>query len=79
MMLDGLAYAWINRSLRPADYQRVTGRGPAAASRDLASAERLGYIVGEGAASARWHRLGSKLLETPAEGETTDPRASERR
>lgn len=79
MMLDGLAYAWINRSLRPADYQRVTGRGPSAASRDLATAERLGYVVGEGAASARWYRLGPKLLETPAVGETTDPRASERR
>jgi len=78
MMLDGLAYAWINRSLRPADYQRVTGRGPASASRDLATAERLGYIVGEGAASARWYRLGPKLLETPAEGETMDPRSSER-
>lgn len=79
MMLDGLAYAWINRSLRPADYQRVTGRGPAAASRDLATAEKLGYVIGEGAASARWYRLGPKLLETPAVGETTDPRESERR
>ena len=29
--------------------------------------------------SARWYRPGPKLLETPAEGETTDPRASERR
>jgi Fic family protein len=79
MMLDGLVYAWINRSLRPADYQRVTGRGPAPASRDLATAERLGYIIGNGAASARWYRLGPKLLETPAEGETTEPRSSERR
>jgi Fic family protein len=79
MMLDGLVYAWINRSMRPADYQRVTGRGPAPASRDLGTAERLGYIIGEGAASARWYRLGPKLLETPAEDETTDPRAPESR
>ena len=79
MMLDGLVYAWINRSLRPADYQRVTGRGPAPASRDLAKAERLGYIIGDGAASARWYRLGPKLLEAPAEDETTDLRAFERR
>jgi len=76
MMLDGLVYAWINRSLRPADYRRVTGRSAYATSRDLATAEKLGYVVGEGASSARWYRLGPKLLETPAAGEPADPRES---
>lgn len=76
MMLDGLVYAWINRSLRPADYQRVTGRSAYATSRDLATAAKLGYVVGEGASRARWYRLGPKLLDTPAEGEPADPRES---
>jgi Fic family protein len=76
MMLDGLVCAWINRSLRPADYRRVTGRSAYATSRDLATAEKLGYVVGEGASSARWYRLGPKLLETPAAGEPADPRES---
>lgn len=73
MLLDGLVYAWIHRGLRPADYQRVTGRGPAATSRDLAAAEKLGYVVGDGAASSRRYRLGPKLLATPAAGEQPDP------
>lgn len=66
-MLDGLAYAWINRSLRPADYARITGRGNATATRDLAVASRLGYLEARGATRTRRYLLGPILagLEEP--------------
>ncbi len=70
-MLDGLAYAWINRSIRPADYQRITGRSPAAASRDLASAAKAGYLVVSGRTRTRVFLLGERLLGVPAMGEST--------
>jgi Fic family protein len=70
-MLDGLAYAWINRSIRPGDYRRVTGRSPAASSRDLASAAGAGYLVVSGRTRARVFLLGQRLLAVPAPGEST--------
>lgn len=60
-MLDGLAYAWINRSLRPADYTRITGRANASATRDLAVATRLGYLEARGATRMRRYVLGPML------------------
>lgn len=73
-MLDALAYAFINRSLRARDYQNVTGRTAPTTTRDLASATRRGYLVAEGTTRDRWYRLGPRLLEAPAPGEPADPR-----
>jgi Fic family protein len=73
-MLDALLYAWINRSLRPADYQRITGRPPSTATRDLAQAVELGYLEPVGERRSRWYRLGERLRETPAVDEPADPR-----
>jgi hypothetical protein len=56
-MLDGLAYAWINRSLRPADHTRITGRANATDTRDLAAATRLGYLEARGATRTRRYRI----------------------
>jgi Fic family protein len=75
-MLDALAYAFINRSLRAGDYRKVTGRTAPSTSRDLAAAVKLGYLVAEGVSRDRWYRLGPKLLEAPAPGEPADPRES---
>jgi Fic family protein len=74
VMLDALVYAWISRSLRAADYRRLTGRTAPTTSRDLSAAARLGYLVPEGVSRDRWYRLGPRLLETPATGEPADPR-----
>jgi hypothetical protein len=73
-MLDALVYAWINRSLRPADYQRITHRPPSTATRDMAQAVTLGYLEPVGERRSRLYRLGERLRETPAVGEPTDPR-----
>jgi hypothetical protein len=70
-MLDGLAYAWINRSIRAVDYRRVTGRSAAASSRDLASAAKAGYLIASGQTRARVFLLGERLLAVPAQGEWT--------
>lgn len=73
-MLDGLAYAFINRSLRAGDYQKITGRTAPTTTRDLAAATKRGYLVAEGTTRDRWYRLGPRLLEAPAPGEPADPR-----
>lgn len=73
-MLDALAYAFINRSLRAGDYQRLTGRTAPSTTRDLAAATRRGYLVAEGTTRDRWYRLGPRLLDVPAPGEPADPR-----
>jgi Fic family protein len=73
-MLDALAYAFINRSLRAGDYMKITGRTAPTTTRDLATASKLGYLVAEGTTRDRWYRLGPKLLESPAPGEPSDPR-----
>lgn len=69
-MLDGLAYAWVNRSIRPGNYQRVTGRSAASSSRDLASAVKAGYLIASGQTRARIFLLGERLLAVPAVGDT---------
>jgi Fic family protein len=75
-MLDALVYAWISRSIRAADYRRVTGRTAPTTSRDLGAAVSLGYLIAEGVSRDRWYRLGPRLLETAAAGEPADPRES---
>ena len=75
-MLDALVYAWISRSLRAAEYRRITGRTAPTASRDLGAAAGLGYLVAEGVSRDRWYRMGPRLLETAAAGEPDDPRES---
>jgi Fic family protein len=57
-LLDGLAYAWVNHSLRPADYIRITGRSPQSTTRDLAAAVTLGYLEPRGEKRGRWYALG---------------------
>lgn len=73
-MLDALAYAFINRSLRAGEYQQLTGRTAPTTTRDLKTAVVLGYLAPEGTTRDRWYRLGPKLLDAPAPGEPLDPR-----
>ncbi len=68
-MIDGLAYAWINRHLRAGDYIRATGRSPQNTTRDLQRAVDDGWLTSAGERRARVYVLGAKLLETPAHGE----------
>jgi hypothetical protein len=60
-LLDGLAYAWVNRSLRAADYIRITGRSPQSTTRDLSAAVAAGFLLPSG--EGRWRRylLGPRL------------------
>ena len=44
-MLDGLAYAWVNRHLRAGDYIRLTGRSAQNTTRDLEVAIKGGWLV----------------------------------
>ena len=73
-LLDALAYAFINRSLRASDHQELTGRTAPSTTRDLAAATRSGYLIPEGTTRDRWYRLGPRLIETSAPGESADPR-----
>lgn len=68
-MIDGLAYAWINRHLRAGDYRRVTGRSPQNTTRDLQRAVDDGWLTAAGERRARIYALGPRLLEIPALGE----------
>jgi Fic family protein len=61
-MIDGLAYAVINRSIRPADYIRITGRHPNTTTKDLRIAEREGFLVSAGGQTrSRVFILGPRL------------------
>ena len=60
-MINGLAYAVINRSIRPADYMRVTGRSKNSATRDLRIAEERGFLVSSGQTRTKVFLLGSRL------------------
>lgn len=68
-MIDGLAFAWVNRHLRASDYIALTGRSPQSTTRDLARAVAGGWLIGSGDRRARVYLLGSRLLETSAAGE----------
>ena len=60
---DGLVYAWVNGSIRPGDYVRITGRTQQSASRDLAASVEAGYLVPTGSTRSRRYRLGKRLAE----------------
>jgi Fic family protein len=75
-MIDGLAYAWINRHLRAGDYIGATGRSPQNTTRDLQRAVDDGWLTSAGERRARIYALGPKLLEVPALGEIVSVRAS---
>lgn len=72
-MIDGLAYAWVNRHLRARDYIRLTGRSPQSTTRDLDIAVRGGWLRATGEKRGRYYVLGAALLRTPAEGEIVSP------
>jgi len=63
-LLDGLAYAWVNRSLRAADYIRITGRSPQSTTRDLAAAVSAGFLLPSGGGRWRRYLLGPRLSTT---------------
>ncbi len=60
-MLDGLVYGWINGSIRPADYTRITGTSSQNATRDFAAAVARGYLVAQGATRRRRYLVGERL------------------
>ncbi len=62
-LLDGLAYAWINHSIKPGDYSRITGRNAAAATRDLTAAASLGYLEARGATRTRRYVIAARLAQ----------------
>jgi Fic family protein len=72
-MIDGLAYAWVNRHLRAGDYIRLTGRSPQSTTRDLDAAVRGGWLRATGERRGRYYVLGPALLRTAAEGEVDSP------
>ncbi len=72
-MIDGLAYAWVNRHLRAGDYIRLTGRSPQSTTRDLEAAVLGGWLLASGERRGRYYVLGPALLRTPAQGEIVSP------
>ena len=72
-MIDGLAFAWVNRHMRARDYIRLTGRSPQAATRDLAAAVAGRWLQATGEKRGRFYVLGPRLLSTIAQGEITSP------
>ena len=61
-LTDPLVYAWVNGSIRPADYIDISRRTGPSASRDLAHAVRAGYLIATGETQARRYQLGPKLV-----------------
>jgi Fic family protein len=74
-MIDGLAYAWVNRHLRAGDYIRLSGRSPQSTTRDLDIAVKGGWLLPTGERRGRYYVLGPALLRTPAPGEVISPPA----
>lgn len=72
-MIDGLAYAWVNRHLRAGDYIRLTGRSPQSTTRDLDVAVKAGWLRATGEKRGRYYVLGPALLRIPAQGEIVSP------
>ena len=72
-LIDGLAFAWVNRHVRAGDYIRLTGRSAQATTRDLAAAVDGGWLRATGEKRGRYYVLGPKLLSTPAQGEIISP------
>jgi hypothetical protein len=72
-MLDGLAFAWVNRHMRAGDYIALTGRTPQNSTRDLNIAVAQGWLTATGEKRGRYYTLGPKLLAVPALGEIVSP------
>ena len=72
-MIDGLAFAWVNRHLRAGDYIRLTGRSAQNTTRDLDVAVKGGWLRATGERRGRYYVLGPALLKTPAQGEIVSP------
>jgi Fic family protein len=72
-MIDGLAYAWVNRHIRAGDYIRLTGRSAQNTTRDLAVAVAGGWLLATGERRGRYYVLGPALLKTPSQGEIVSP------
>lgn len=72
-MIDGLAYAWVNRHLRAGDYIRLTGRSAQNTTRDLDAAVTGGWLRATGERRGRYYVLGPELLKTPSQGEIVSP------
>lgn len=72
-MIDGLAYAWVNRHIRAGDYIRLTGRSAQNTTRDLDVAVKGGWLRATGERRGRYYVLGPALLTTPAQGEIVSP------
>lgn len=68
-MIDGLAFAWVNRHMRAGDYIRITGRSPQNTTRDLDRAVADGWLRSAGEKRGRYYVLGPKLLGIAASGE----------
>jgi Fic family protein len=68
-MIDGLAFAWINRHIRASDYMSITGRNPQATTRDFQAAVETQWLVPTGEKKGRYYVLGPRLLAVPSEGE----------
>lgn len=74
-MIDGLAYAWVNRHIRAGDYIRLTGQSAQNATRHLQAAVRGGWLRATGERRGRYYVLGPMLLKIPAEGDIVSPPA----
>jgi hypothetical protein len=72
-MIDGLAFAWVNRHMRAADYVRLSGRSPQTTTRDLATAVESGWLIATGEKRGRYYVLGPRLLAIPSQGEIVSP------
>jgi Fic family protein len=72
-MIDGLAFAWVNRHMRAGDYIRLTGRSAQTTTRELRIAVEGGWLVATGDKRGRYYVLGPRLLATPADGEIVSP------
>lgn len=74
-MIDGLAFAWVNRHIRAGDYISLTGRSAQSTSRDLAQAVKSGWLTATGEKRGRYYMLGPRLLAIPSQGEIVSPPA----
>jgi Fic family protein len=73
-MIDGLAFAWINRHIRAANYIAITGRNSQAATRDFQAAVAGHWLLPTGEKKGRYYVLGPRLTAIPAQGEAVSPR-----
>lgn len=65
-VVDGLVYAWVNGSIRPADYRAIAQRTGPSATRDLQQAVAAGYLVPSGETRTRRYLAGPKLQAVQA-------------